>query len=473
MPGQTLAQTVRAKYPGIYDDLSDQDLEAKVRAKYPGVYDDMPSTPAKASPVAAPSSGPTTMQSAFAAAMGLPVGAVQSAQDLLIGAGKSVLGTIQGGGNLIRSIPKVGPALDAMGSVTLPVTPQPSNTMQTVGKVAGDIGQFMLPGAALGKVKMALATGSGLLDALVGAGVEGASAGAIGSAQTGSLAQGGKIGLATAGTTAAMSGLLAAAKPLSEKIENVLVKPSKADLADGFDPENVFKYNVGGTLSQSYDKVTAKIKNLASQLQSTLTNAPDAPTVDLGDALNETVRTLHVDSAGTFGQNAAIDSAVKKLAAEIPSVTQSGSVDLATGNKVKQAVGSMGAWNHGAGMQDESTKAMETVANAYYDTLKTRIEQAVTNAPGRVQQINGQISDLIPIQRAIVRRIPIAQRNSILNLGDLLGLASGRYWVGLLNKGLMSGTGANVLNAAGEAAPSLAPAVGRTVAGVMAGGGSQ
>jgi hypothetical protein len=42
---QTLAQRVRAKYPGAYDDLSDQDLEAKVKAKYPGVYDDLPTTP--------------------------------------------------------------------------------------------------------------------------------------------------------------------------------------------------------------------------------------------------------------------------------------------------------------------------------------------------------------------------------------------------------------------------------------------
>lgn len=36
-----LAQLVRDKYPGVYDDLSDQELEAAVKAKYPGVYDDL------------------------------------------------------------------------------------------------------------------------------------------------------------------------------------------------------------------------------------------------------------------------------------------------------------------------------------------------------------------------------------------------------------------------------------------------
>lgn len=39
---QTLAQTVRAKYPGQYDDLSDADLEAKIDAKFPGAYNDIP-----------------------------------------------------------------------------------------------------------------------------------------------------------------------------------------------------------------------------------------------------------------------------------------------------------------------------------------------------------------------------------------------------------------------------------------------
>jgi hypothetical protein len=45
---RTLAQRVRAKYPGIYDDLNDADLEAKVLAKHPGTYDDLPRTKAKA-----------------------------------------------------------------------------------------------------------------------------------------------------------------------------------------------------------------------------------------------------------------------------------------------------------------------------------------------------------------------------------------------------------------------------------------
>src|SRR5260370_24868680 len=39
---QTLPAMVRAKYPGVYDDLTDQQLDTQVRAKFPGVYDDIP-----------------------------------------------------------------------------------------------------------------------------------------------------------------------------------------------------------------------------------------------------------------------------------------------------------------------------------------------------------------------------------------------------------------------------------------------
>lgn len=42
MPDQTLAQRVRTKYPGAYDDMSDAQLESAIKTKFPGVYDDMP-----------------------------------------------------------------------------------------------------------------------------------------------------------------------------------------------------------------------------------------------------------------------------------------------------------------------------------------------------------------------------------------------------------------------------------------------
>lgn len=53
-PPQTLAQRIRAKYPGEYDDMDDQTLETKVLAKYPE-YSDLPRTQPTATIGAAPS----------------------------------------------------------------------------------------------------------------------------------------------------------------------------------------------------------------------------------------------------------------------------------------------------------------------------------------------------------------------------------------------------------------------------------
>jgi hypothetical protein len=48
-PDQTLAQAIKAKYPGQYDQWDDADLESAVKAKYPGTYDAWPTTEPKSS----------------------------------------------------------------------------------------------------------------------------------------------------------------------------------------------------------------------------------------------------------------------------------------------------------------------------------------------------------------------------------------------------------------------------------------
>jgi hypothetical protein len=51
MPSEaTLAQRIRSKYPGAYDDMDDQSLEAAILKKYPGTYDDLPRSQAATAP---------------------------------------------------------------------------------------------------------------------------------------------------------------------------------------------------------------------------------------------------------------------------------------------------------------------------------------------------------------------------------------------------------------------------------------
>lgn len=61
---QTLAQRLKARYRGVYDDIPDAELEQRVRAKYPGAYDDLPMTAtSQAAPVEA-TAQPSALQEA-------------------------------------------------------------------------------------------------------------------------------------------------------------------------------------------------------------------------------------------------------------------------------------------------------------------------------------------------------------------------------------------------------------------------
>lgn len=479
MPGQTLAQRVRAKYPGVYDDLSDSDLESKVKAKYPGVYDDLPTTTAKTTAPATTSTQPTAPSNTLLDRLGQFGEGMGTAMlgpgggDVLKGLAKSGLGAVQGAGNLIRAIPVVGPLL-SKADVNVPgLTAQPEGMAQTAAKAIGDVGMFMVPAASLSKAKLALATGHGVLDALVGAGLDAASASGVGAIQKGSL-QG-------AGTTAAVTGATSLAAPLlakgmgylGERIEKSLIKASSADVRDGFDVANVAKYGVGGTLSQTYDKTQKQLNTWGQTLSTVLKNTDQAgKTIDLADTMNAVEQKFAQEMPKNFGQNAQIQNAITKLKDEVGLLKQP-TVNISTANQVKQAVGDLGAWLHNPGgrvVQDPASNALETVSNEVYHELKSRIEQ---QAVGPVSTINKRLGDLMAIRRAVIRRIPIEQRQNVLNLGDFFSMLHGGVGISLANRALRSGTVANALMQGAQApgVQTMAPPLAGAATSALTGGG--
>lgn len=465
MPDQTLAQRVRAKYPGVYDDLSDTDLEAKVKAKYPGVYDDIPTTQGVASTQTPPSaSHQGAISTAIDTVIGIP-GATETAKGIV----KSGLGMIEGGGKLIRSIPVVGPALASVGSVTLPVSTKPSNMNQQVGKTAGDIAAFFAPASALTKAKTALQTARPLVNALTEMGLEGASATGISGLQTGDPKAALTTGLATAATTGAVQALKPAARMLGEKIEKVLIRPQKADLADGFQVGNVFKYGLGGTLKNTIEQSDTKLNGLNQSLSQVLTASPTR--IDVLDALQEAdTRMRKAAEAGHSSlsypeMKRSSDLLLEKL---LPLVTGNGGdpvVDLAKANQAKRIVGDIGAWTHGLGGQvsmGTDANALEQYANTLYDVLKNRIEGAAT---GPVKSLNKAMSDIIAVRRAAIRRLPVAERQNVIGLTDALAAVKGGpggIALSIMNHVLKSGHAAKAL-VAGSEASSAAPVTGRVV----------
>src|SRR5262249_30871071 len=141
-----------------------------------------------------------------------------------------------------------------------------------------------------------------------------------------------------------------------------------------------------------------------------------------------------------------------------------GQLSLPNANIAKQAVGDLGAWLHDPNgkILSDSDRVLEDVANKFYRNLNTEI---AAKSAGPVADINKQISDLLPIRAAVLRRIPAEARSSVITMADMLGLAHGSFALSIASRLLGSGRGANLAVKAGQAAPSIGPAIGRGTAG--------
>lgn len=457
---QTIAQRVRAKFPGTYDDLDDQQLETAVLAKHPE-YKDLPRT--SAAPKGPPATTPQAKRWAerLGNAMGVPAEAFP-AVDALEGAVGRAAQTVFQGGDAIRR------GLGMERVVNTPETQQAMHVPDTiggkVGSVAESVAESFAPSGLVSKAQAALSTGKGILGALVNAGVEGAAQAGMNTIHEGSTEHAGTVGAVTAGAGVGMRAGLTGLGWLGQRIESALVKPSATDIKNGFSVGNIFKYKLGGSISDTYDKSIAKIKELTGDLQGILRSKPGAEVDALG-ALAETGVDLQRSAAKTFGSNAQLQASLSKLLEDplFATAAKSGKVDLVTAQQMKQAVGDLGAWAHGA--RDPEARGMEIVANALYTKLAKAIESASGQAGPDVALINKQLSEVIPVAHAIVRRIPVEQRANVMNLGDLIGTATGNWGLALANRLLKSGQAAQLFDAASQSAPQITAPASRVVAG--------
>lgn len=296
------------------------------------------------------------------------------------------------------------------------------------GPVAAATGIAKLPGAAkaiLGGAAAGGLYGSGTADSGLENRLEGAAKGAVGGAVTG-------------GALAGAGKLLGAA---GDKIMTSVIRPTKKDIEDGFSLDTIKKFDLGGSLNTTYEKTQAKLGELSSQLKEKL--ASSTAKINLSDIVDQTEKEL--SGAGKlkgFGANQKITAALDNLRQEAAIVGNDLSIPDA--QIVKQASGAFGAWQYGR--PDPDSKATEVVFNAFYNKLKTAIEQA---SPSGVKEINQQISKLIPVNNALTRRIPVADRNYAISLSDMVGLVSHSWAFSALNLAQKSGAVGNLLSKAG------------------------
>ena len=205
-------------------------------------------------------------------------------------------------------------------------------------------------------------------------------------------------------------------KPVGEKIQQTVIRPTIKDVKDGFKIENVSKYDVGGTLEETVTKVHTKINSLVKELQSKL-KASDGQ-VSLNKVYKELKDEFLSQKSKNFGDSEAIKRVISSLKQEIKEVSGKKSlVDLVEATNIKRGAGTKGSWVFGR-LEADAT-ATEKVYTKFYQKIKKAIEDV---SPDDIKGINKQISELIPISNASLRRLPVEQRNNILSLTDSIGL---------------------------------------------------
>lgn len=233
-----------------------------------------------------------------------------------------------------------------------------------------------------------------------------------------------------------------------EKVTMSVIKPSQADIKDGFNVANVKKYDLDGSLEQTLGKTNTKMGELSNTLKSKLEGSTEK--IDLGSVYKKTVDEIQGSKLSGFGSNTKTGSALNDLNEEINLLFGKDGVNISIPDAqiVKQAAGAQGAWQFGR--TDPESTAREMVYNAFYKNLKEEIEN---KSPAGVKEINKQLSELIPIRNAVIRRIPVAQRNNALGLGEIISIAAG-----VSNPSALALTGVSLASKSGRAGRALSKA---------------
>jgi len=393
-------------------------------------------------------------------------------KDVAVGFGK---GLAKVGQTILKPIDKLFGFKRGLGSEDL----SPKGVFQNVGKIGADIaytGKIFSSAAPLASSitksatalkapaavqKLADVGGRSLLNAGLGYGTTKLVGYSDKDAKTTALITG---SLPWASAAFSMVGKATGLSKVGQKIQYSLVKPTKTDLANGFKIENVNKYRLGGNLEQTAEKTQSAILERVGKLKSQLKKG--SATVDLNRTYAETAKELEKLKFDNAASNVAIKRELDKLALELKLLAKDGRIDIADAQKIKQAFGAKGAWEYNVPREDAN--AIEAVYTKAYNILKTQIERSASSAGNtQVAQINRELSELIPIEQALIRRLPVAARQNPISLTDLVSAIGGTKLGGplfILNRLSKSGAVGSKLAGVGSR-PESRGALGTLISG--------
>lgn len=355
---ETLAQLVRKKYPGAYDDLTDQQLEAKVKAKFPKVYDGIP---ASSTPVGA-------------AALSQVEGISQApwyAKPMIAGHGPSVL-------QALEALPAVGGTVGGMlaGGAAIPAGPAALATASGGAALGGAAGESA---RQLARRVLGASAPATSLEAAKDVAKEAA-------IQGGSQAVGGALGKGLeAGGARLMHSALKPNPSLLKEYGTTAPKLVKTLLDEGVNvtPGGIEKLNL---LFQSTNaEITEAVKNATGTIPKNLVAARVLPTAQrLAQQVNP---------------RAALRNVGKTVTRFMEHPTIPGALTIPEAQAMKVGTYVQIGKNYGK-MSSASIEAQKALARG----LKEEIEAAIP----KIQALNAREGQLMAAQAAVGHRVAIA-----------------------------------------------------------------
>lgn len=320
----------------------------------------------------------------------------------------------------------------------------PETRAESLGKGFEQIAEFLVPSSKLAKLEKGLPLTKRAI-------AEAGTFGAITAAQTGELGDEAKTAAIIGGLFPVAGATLKALKPkggiraaVGEKIQQTVIRPTSRDFKDGFKLSNVNKFKLGGELQQTALKTQSAINARLDKMR----NLEGASTgiVDIKKILEKTL--LEFTSNGVrfkqFGSIGATERAVKDLVKEVSAVSPKQTpISIVEATLMKRGAGTKSSWAFG--QPDRDAKALDKVYTAFYLNLKKDIVNAAGKEGKEIDRLGKEISELIPISNAVVRRLPVAQRNNVISLTDSIGL-----FAAIFHPGALALIGANTLSKSGK-----------------------
>jgi hypothetical protein len=246
----------------------------------------------------------------------------------------------------------------------------------------------------------------------------------------------------------AVSKIAEKGKDFGMAIAEKVIKPKAIDIKDGYKTSTLLKHNLFGSLDETLAKTSDKLNKLSDQLNTQLKGSTNK--VNILNVLEETQNSLNKVKAKNVGNLKQIDNVLKNLTDDIINVVDdAGNTSVVDAQAIKQGVGKKGAWQFG--FKDPDATAREVVYNEFYKNARKAIEDAIPE--GNIKEINKQISELIPVQHAVIRRLPVENRANVLSLTDSIGL-----FASIFNPKALILTGAQTLSKSGKFAKFLVDA---------------